>query len=262
MTTLSLPRPRGTRPVAILAASLAVIASTQLLSSLGSQRPSMPTSDAPIVASVAQAQAANALGQIDRSIGVWSSNLAANDSDFLAARNLGLLYEARARLSGDVSDYARADEAANRSLAIEPRQVDVQALHARILLATHDFSGALEAATIIDRSTPNEPAVLGIIGDASLELGDVDRAAAIFGRIGRIEPGPAVTARLARIAFLQGDTAGAVSLAATAHADAEATGETGPSLSWYAYLAGTLSMSAGEPEAAAGWFDRALADWP
>ena len=46
--------------------------------------------------------------------------------------NLALLYEGRARLSGDIGDYTRASEAATRSLSIEPRQLDVQALHARL----------------------------------------------------------------------------------------------------------------------------------
>lgn len=268
MTALSLPRPRRVRPLALLAASVALVTAMQVAAQLRPIAPPEPQAQAPAVEGpVAPPEAPigdapGSLTQIDHSIAAWTANLEANDRDFLAARNLGLLYEARARLSGDVTDYARADEAATRSLSIEPRQLDVRALHARILLATHDFPGALAEATMIDRSAPDQPAVLAIIGDARLELGDVDAAAAIYERIDALAPGPAVTARLARVAFLRGDAAGAASLAASAHAAAAADRVDGPAISWYAYVSGIFTLSGGDPEGATRWFDRALTSWP
>lgn len=272
MTALSLPRPRRIRPrrirpVALLAASAALVGVTQLGSLLqpGSSPATIQrlTISGPIVPPDAPvANAPGSIAQLDHSIAAWTTNLAANDRDFLSAANLGLLYEARARLSGDVTDYARAETAANRSLAVEPRQLDVQALHARILLATHDFSRALAEAETVDRSAPDQPAVLAILGDAELELGRLDAAATRYAAIQALAPGPAVTARLARVAFLRGDPAAATTLAESAHAAAVNDGQVGPGLSWYAYLAGTMSLAAGSPESAATWFDRALAAWP
>jgi tetratricopeptide (TPR) repeat protein len=268
MTALSLLRPRRIRPTAVLVASLAVVAATQLTTLVRpGQLPSAPVVPQAVSGPISPPEAPVAaapkdLAQIDHSIAAWTANLTRNERDFLSARNLGLLYEARARLSGDVTDYARAEEAANRSLAIEPRQLDVQALHARILLATHDFARALAEAQMIDRAAPDQPAVLAIIGDARLELGDVDGAGATYARIRELAPGPAVTARLARVAFLRGDPDEAITLAAAAHGAAAAEGQTGPGLSWYGYLAGTLSMAAGELDEAAAWFERALAAWP
>lgn len=284
MTALRLPRPRHIRPIGILAASITLVAAGQLATLLrGPQaapdilRPAQPPAAAPGVAAPAAPPAIDgpvtapgapfpdapgSLAQIDRSIGRWSANLAANELDFISARNLALLYEGRARLSGDVTDYTRATEAADRSLAIEPRQLDVQTLHARLLLATHDFAGALAEAQRVDAASPNQPAVLAILGDARLELGDVAGAADLYVRIEALAPGPAVTARQARVAFLRGDPAMAVSLAESAHDAAKDAGETGPARSWYAYLAGTLSLSAGAPEAASSWFDRAVRNWP
>lgn len=275
MTALRLPRPRPARPLAILGASLVLVAASQAASLLRPAAPVAPggpaapaNAEPPTVAGPISAPQAPVPGApadllvIDHSIAAWTANLAANERDFLSAARLGLLYEARARLSGDVTDYGRATEAANRSLAIEPRQLDVQALHARLLLATHDFAGALREAQAIDRAAPDQPAVLSIMADAKLELGDVDGAAALYGRIEAFAPGPAVTARLARVAFLRGQTADAVSSAEAAFAAASDDGQTGPSLSWYAYLAGTLALAAGAPDAAATWHDRALDAWP
>jgi tetratricopeptide (TPR) repeat protein len=212
-----------------------------------------------------EAPAANvpgSLAQIDHSIAAWTTNLARNDRDFLSAANLAALYEGRARLSGDVGDYSRAADAAERSLSIQPGQLDVLALHARLALATHDFARALSEASALDRTAPDQPGILAIIGDAQLELGQVDAATSQFARVEELAPGPAISARMARLAFLRGDTTGAIQKAEAAAADAVAAGITGPSLSWYAYLTGTMHLAAGAPETAATWFDRAIAAWP
>ena len=273
MTALSLPRPHRLRPLAILGAALVLVAASQAADLLGltaapqaPARPAEPVTEAvsgPVAPAGAPITGApGSLEIIDHSIAAWTANVAANGADFLSAANLGTLYEARARLSGDVGDYTRATAAAERSLAIEPRQLDVQALHARLQFAVHDFSRALSEAQATDRVAPNQPGVLAIIADASLELGDVEGAAALYARIEALAPGPAITARLARVAFLRGDPAGAVAMAEAAQAAAKADGIAGPALSWYAYLAGTMHLAAGAPEAAAAWYDTAIADWP
>lgn len=270
MTALSLPRPRRLRPLAILGASLALVAASQAANLLAPRSPaSAPIAPADQVVGGPAAPAGapisgapGSLATIDHSIAAWTANVATNDQDFISAGNLATLYEARARLSGDVSDYARATTAADRSLAIEPQQVDLQALHARLQLAAHDFGAALAEARAIDRDLPNQPAVLAIIADASLELGDVDGAARLYDQIQAVAPGPAITARLARVAFLLGNPASAVALSESAYGAANANGTTGPALSWYAYLAGTMRLGAGSPADAAAWFDDALTAWP
>lgn len=268
MTALSLSRVRRPRPIAILVVAVGLVtvsqATTWLRPNPAVIAPNTPVTvngpvtapDAPVV------NAPRSLAKIDHSIAAWTQNLAGNDKDFLSSANLAALYEARARLSGDVADYTRANDAADRSLAIEPKQLDVLALHARLALAYHDFSRALSEASSLDRTAPNQPAILAIMADADLELGNVDEATDLYGRIQKIAPGPAVTARLARVAFLEGDPSAAVSQSESAYETAVTGGIDGPSLSWYAYLAGTMHLAAGEPEAAATWFDRALDAWP
>jgi tetratricopeptide (TPR) repeat protein len=267
---LRLPRVRSPRPLAILVASLALVVGSQVATLL--QASLVPAHVAPaerptinVPVSPPEAPIANApddLTRIDHNIAAWTKNVTGNDRDFLSAANLAALYEARARLSGDVADYSRAAEAAQRSLGIVPDQLDVLALHARLALATHDFGRALSEAASLDRTAPDQPGILSIMGDAQLELGDYDAATTLYGRVGTLAPGPAITARLARLAFLRGDPAGAIRQAESAQAGAVAAGIDGPSLSWYAYLAGTMQLAAGNPQAAATWFDRALDAWP
>jgi tetratricopeptide (TPR) repeat protein len=267
---LRLPRVRGPRPLALLVVSVAIAVGSQVATLLQASPVSphaasadRPTINAPV--SPPEAPIANApddLTRIDHNIAAWTKNVAANDQDFLSAANLAALYEARARLSGDVADYSRAAEAAGRSLGIVPNQLDVLALHARLALATHDFGRALSEAASLDRTAPDQPAILSIMGDAQLELGDYDAATSLYGRVATLAPGPAITARLARLTFLRGDPAGAIKQAEAAQAAAVAAGIDGPGLSWYAYLSGTMHLATGDPAAAATWFDRALEAWP
>jgi tetratricopeptide (TPR) repeat protein len=268
LRALRLPRVRRVRPLALLLASAALVLASQLAATMRPAAPATGTTRAPVINGPITAPGApvagapTSLAHIDHSIAAWTANLASNDKDFLSAANLAALYEARARLSGDVADYTRATEAADRSLAIVPQQLDVLALHARLALATHDFSRALSEASSLDRTAPGQAAILVIMADAQLELGDVDAATALYRRVEQLAPGPAVTARLARISFLRGHPAAAVSEAEAAYAAAVKGGSTGPALSWYAYLAGTMQLTAGDTDAAATWFGTALEAWP
>jgi tetratricopeptide (TPR) repeat protein len=263
MTAASIPfRPR-LRPAVLLAASLGVVVISQLSAVIRPPQ-ALPPRAAPTAAPVVDSLGGpvgwvtSDLAQIDHSIKVWTANLAANDKDFFSATNLGQLYDARARLTGDIADYSRALEALNRALAIEPSLLAARLLHARELLATHDFGGALAEARAIDAQSPGQPQVLAVIGDASLELGEVDGAETTYRQAQALAPGAPLTARLARVAFLRGDVVGSLKLAAQAVDESAAAGDSGASASWYAYLCGTLAIAAGDPNGALGWFDRAL----
>ena len=205
---------------------------------------------------------AASLAQIDHSISIWTANIAAEPRDFLSATNLGIVYDARGRLTGDISDYLRARRAVERALASAPTDVAARLLHARLQQTLHDFTTAEAESEAILRDQPGLPQALATAGDAKLELGDVDGARVAFTALAAAGPGPAVTARLSRLAYIHGDAASAVSLAQRAWDEASAAGQTGPGLGWYAYLAGMTAMSTGSPAAAATWFQRALGVWP
>ncbi|HYL40704.1 MAG TPA: hypothetical protein VET90_05285 [Candidatus Binatus sp.] len=207
--------------------------------------------------------ALDGLQQIDHAIGIWTANLSRESRDFYASDNLGLLYEARARLTGDVEDYDRARQSMEHTLTIVPNDITARVVHARVLASLHEFPLALAEAQAIIRDTPGQLAALGTLGDAQLELGDVAGAAASYQRLAKAAPGnEAVDARLSRLAFIEGRSSQAWQLAMKAYTEAVADGATGPGLSWYAYVLGTLSLTAGQPRTALDWFGTAARDWP
>jgi tetratricopeptide (TPR) repeat protein len=204
----------------------------------------------------------NSLARLEQAMAVWSGNLARDAQDFISATNLADLYYARARLTGNVDDYTRATEAVNRALAAYPEGVAGQQLRAQLLFATHDFAGALQAAQMILRSHPDQLAARATLGDAQLELGRYDEAARTFALLAKRAPGPAVTARLAHLASLRGNPAGAEGLAERALADSRAAGASPADRSWYEYLVGYLAFQSGDLAAAQMRFKAAVADWP
>ncbi len=268
MSTLAIQRPtrlrpRPVRPLVALLAALGVVAASYLLAGQAAG----PAEDdaargAGQLPAIAQAPAVGSLEQIDHSIRAWTSNVAANDRDFYSATNLGLLYDARGRLTGDVADYERARVALDRALVIAPTHLTARLLHARILQATHDFPGALAEARAILLDDPTQVQAIATAADARLELGDLAGAAQDFAELARLAPGAPVTARLSRLSFLQGDPASALGLATRAFDESRADGESGPGLGWYAYLAGTTALATGDPDGARDWFKQAVAAWP
>jgi tetratricopeptide (TPR) repeat protein len=267
MSTTTLARPPRPRPAWVLGGAVLIAATTWLVAFVGTPAPSTgPGATAPAaIDSPGGPTAAGAgvtLEGLDRSIGVWTSNLAANDRDFLSATNIGILYQARGRLSGDITDFARAEEALARALAIEPTHASARAAHASVLVAMHDFSAALAEAEALLADMPEAVPALATIGDAALELGRYERARTAYDELARRAPGPAVTARLAHVAYLEGRPDEATALAQRAVDEARAAGEEGPALGWYLYLAATMARQSGDVAAATRWLDEAAVAWP
>jgi tetratricopeptide (TPR) repeat protein len=219
-------------------------------------QPTVATPDGPT------GTADNSLARIDQAIGVWSANLGRDKADFISATNLADLYYSRARLTGNVDDYTRATEAITASLAAYPASLAAQQLRAQLLFATHDFSGALAAARAILAKDPAQVAALATTADAELELGDYVAASSAMRRLARTVPGPAVTARLAHLAALRGDTAAAARLADRAITELNAAGGSPTDRSWYEYLAGYLAFQFGDLAGAERQFRAAVGDWP
>ncbi len=264
MTTLrpTLHRPR-IRPLAFAAASVAIVAVTYLAVALGPQRgPTTPT--APIAAHdevVSQPAPALASGSeallaaLDHEIGLWAASLAANEGDYIAATRLGGLHLQRARITGDLGDYQRALDASERAVEADPIFWAGHTLRATVLFALHDFGGALEEAQTTFAADPTQLDALAVIGDASLELGDVPAAADAYAELADAAPSPPVWSRLAHLAFLRGDTRAALDGAERAVAAVEPA-EDPAGAAFYRYQLGELHRSLGNlPDASAAFED-------
>jgi tetratricopeptide (TPR) repeat protein len=201
------------------------------------------------------------LERYDGAIRAWSESLEANHANYLAATTLGMTYAGRARLTGDLSDYERALEAAGVALEVNSTYLPARELRATVLFALHDFAAARDEAQAVWEADPGALQALAVVGDSSLELGDLDRARSAFATLGEREPSPPVWSRLAHLAFVEGDVERAIGLveSAVAGSSEEASPE---EAAFYAFQLGELYRASGRTDDAAAAYEQALAILP
>ncbi|MGH2539246.1 MAG: tetratricopeptide repeat protein [Actinomycetota bacterium] len=208
-------------------------------------------------ASLSQAPGRPQLAELDRLIRSFGAQT--DDAPSAAGFTfLGQLELQRARLTGDVDSYARARLALEDAVTLAPEDPEPRALLAGVRFTTHDFTGALSLATEIYEDD-HDLGALAIRGDAALELGRYDDAAADYGVLADAQPEASTSlVRLSRLAFLRGDADEAARLAAAAEHAAANEGSFGASRSWYAAYRGKLALDAGRYDEAAREYRRAV----
>ncbi len=145
----------------------------------------------------------------------------------LGYRALGAAYVRIGRETGDPEKNKSALESIEKGLSKSPNDPILKKLKATILLSDHSFKEAREIGIALEKESPKDAFVLGILTDANAELGDYDAAAKYAQRMVDTRPDSTSYARAAHIRSLYGDHNGAVEMyilsARTADpADAEA----------------------------------------
>ena len=178
------------------------------------------------------------------------------------ARNrtaLGRVLLRQAKEEDDHAAAARAVAVLREAVAADPDFSPARTFLAVALLAQHGFAEAHELAAASAAADPRDTLALATAGDALLELGRLDDAAAGFAELeSKIGRTPPVLARLARVAELRGDPAAAADLIDGASAAAADRGATADRLAWYAWRRGGLAFDAGDLDAAERFYRRAL----
>ena len=169
---------------------------------------------------------------------------------------LAVSYVSLARVAGDPSYYAKAEQALARSLEISPEEnADALAGQAALAAARHEFATARELAAQAAALDPYDATTQGVLGDAVLELGDYDAGFAAVQRMVDLRPGVPSYSRVSYSYELRGDQTGARFGLDTALA----TAVTPADRAFVLYHLGELAFNAGDPQGAAAHFARGLA---
>ncbi len=164
--------------------------------------------------------AAAELERVRSDVDFWAAKVKADPHDIIAAVELAGADVALARMTGDVASYTSADTAVGIALTAQPDYAPAQAMRATILVSLHRFPEARGLALGVLKVSPDDPTALGALGDARLELGDLDGARQAYTELASVADGSAAQIRLARLAFVTGNPSGAVVAGHTAVADA------------------------------------------
>lgn len=198
----------------------------------------------------------------DQLITFWDARVARDPRDFISMTYLAGSFMHKARETGDIAQYQRAETTINQALAIDPDYEGAQAYLAAIHYTQHDFTGALALATQVYAAHPNVVSALATMGDAQLELGNYKEAEAAYQRLNQRNPGPAVDSRLSRLAWLQGHPDKAIALMQQAGAEAQDLALIGESAAWYQFQLGELYFQTGNADKAAAYYSQALDLFP
>ena len=256
----------------VVACALAVAAASQLIAASRPQAVSRPEAAeiAPLIPDVGSLDAGGDVGnssaadvaRIRSDIDFWSARFKAHPLDFVSATQWGVNEIALARTTGDLGAYLRAEAAFDAALGTFADNPAALGYKGGVLISLHRFTDARDLARGILAKHPNDPVALATLGDASLELGDLDAARLAFQRADGLAHGSATLVRLAHLAFVEGNTSAAVAQARAAVdlADQEAAGD--ERAAWYRYQLGDLLLGTGDAAGARVAMDAAVAADP
>jgi tetratricopeptide (TPR) repeat protein len=145
--------------------------------------------------------------RLNRSVDFLEARLKSDPDDFIAANRLCDALLQRSRWTGRLNDWRRAGEVANASLKAVPADLNPAGLAAKaqFALAGHQFIEARDFARQLAGYMPGKPLPLQLLGDASLEIGQLEDAARAYVDLEELAgQGVGTEARAARLAWMQG----------------------------------------------------------
>jgi tetratricopeptide (TPR) repeat protein len=137
----------------------------------------------------------------------------------------GLVYQQRARETGDAAYLTKAEQVFRQALALDPREPTATEGMAALALSRHEFGEALRIARRAQKLSPGSTRPVALVGDALVELGRYDEAFAAYDVLGSRKPGLGAYSRIAYARELIGDRAGAIEAMRLAVAAAPVRGE-------------------------------------
>jgi tetratricopeptide (TPR) repeat protein len=198
----------------------------------------------------------------DSRIAFWQQRIRTTPGSDQQYMYLGDLYAQKGRETGDVANYGLADQAYREALALYPANNGARAGLARNLVTLHQWKQAIAEGTALLKVDLHALGAVAVVGDASLEIGDLDTAQAAFETLRDRVDGPAVTIRFARLAFLRGDTAEAIRLADTAAAGAASVNASAEEQAFDLYVAGEYRWQRGDTAGADEQYQASLRLFP
>ncbi|CAN5869409.1 hypothetical protein BH23PLA1_BH23PLA1_11790 [soil metagenome] len=191
----------------------------------------------------------------DQAIEMLQHRVELNPKDFTNYRYLGIMYDRKARETGDSTQFTLAEDALRTALNLLPNDPRTRSALAIVLCARHKFAEALEIAEKLSREYPRDLDALATKGDALLELGRYEEAELAYRKLHHLSKIPEVLARLANLAELTGKPEEAISLMHRAAADIPKNAIQPNADAWYFGRLADIHFNIGQIEEAAQFYE-------
>ncbi|BBD65060.1 TPR repeat-containing protein [Nostoc commune NIES-4072] len=178
-------------------------------------------------------------------ISIYEQKVAQSPDSSIFLRLLADQYLRRFREIGDIDDVLRAEQAARRSLALQPLHNDVSSmLLASALLSQHQFRSALE---VLNNSSVDNPSIISLKASIQMELGDYKATHQLLQSLAHEESNSGHKAIVARYLELTGNLASARQLLDEAMQEMDSFYTTSAETrAWFHVRTGDLAFAAGD----------------
>jgi tetratricopeptide (TPR) repeat protein len=194
----------------------------------------------------------------DAQIDFWQARAQRDPHDYISLTYLGQAYVNKARETGNEPLYLEAETILRQALRLNPTYDLTLAYLGGVQMAKHDFATAIELAQSVYDNDTRAIHALATIGDASLEIGQYAEAVEAYQMLADQAASAPVSARMARLAWIEGRPDDAIALMAAAATEAESSGLTGEAVAWYQFQLGELHLNTGQLKLAETHYQAAL----
>ncbi|MBW3615474.1 MAG: tetratricopeptide repeat protein [Actinobacteria bacterium] len=183
----------------------------------------------------------------DREVAVQQTKLQADPDDANARLALATLFLQKVRETGDPTFYVKADSLLTGLAKSRKDDPAVLIARASLALGRHEFDEALRLGRRAVDLAPGNSAALGVVVDASNELGRYDEALEATQAMVDAKPDLASLSRVSYARELRGDLDGAITAMGQAVA---AAGRSGENVAYTQVLLGNLLLNRGDLDGA------------
>lgn len=198
----------------------------------------------------------------DNHIAYYQRILQRTPRDARTLHRLGDALIRKARASGDVTYFNRAEEALQKSLDLAPTNAGAWRHLAYVAYSRHEFDQATVHARKALELDSGDGHAWGVLGDALLETGRYAEADDAYGRMIAIEADLHALSRLAGLKSMRGDVAGAVADLERAVAEGRAARRPAESVAWALAQLGSEHFAVGQLDRAEARYLEALQAHP
>ena len=199
---------------------------------------------------------------LELEISFWESRVGRDPADPMTPEKLGQAYLQKSRESGDLTYLTKAVASLEDSIKIKPKNPSAMNWLALAFIQQHRFKEALALAEKSVKLLPEDGFAYGLLGDANLELGDMDKAEAGYVRAMELAPEMFSLARWANLQFMRGDIPAALKFYKEACLDAKTHGRTPFNAAWCALQLGQTYFRIGKFDEAEAQYQIALNTLP
>jgi tetratricopeptide (TPR) repeat protein len=196
----------------------------------------------------------------ERVIRTMQGRVQRDPKDPAAYASLGAAFFQRARETGDVEDFQLAEQALEKSLALNNADFSAEPAYstmAEVCMGEHRFSDAITYAQKALALGSGDLSSFAIVGDANADMGEYERAAIAYSRLDSSGDSAAQPrnvyvrdSRTSYLKFVSGDTPGAIRLMQSAVAAGTEARLPAENLAWLYYELGEYEFQAGDVGAA------------